>query len=276
MSKQSKTHARKAFTLLLSILMIGLIAGAFTACGSSSDEENKKKEYVKTSQFKDVLKNPDDYKGKYIKIGGQVFNTETGDTNAFQVYHNPNDYSEDFVVYSDTADKIHSDDFVMIDGKIAGSFKGENALGNEVTCLQVEADSVKKTDYQHAVAPAIKTKKVNKTAEQYGVSITLKKIEFAENETRFYLSTKNNSSSSVSLYTDSDSVAIQGGKQYNVDSDKFVSGYPSVDSLSANAGKEAIVVFPKMDPNKAITYKLEDPYSDNYNIEMHAFTIYVK
>ena len=52
-----------------------------------------------------------------------------------QAWYDPETANRQFIVYADKemASGIKEDDFIRVDGKIAGTFTGENMLGGELT-----------------------------------------------------------------------------------------------------------------------------------------------
>lgn len=59
---------------------------------------------------------------------------------------------------------------------------------------------VEKATYIEAFAPTLKTINVNKEINQNGYVAKITKVEFAEKETRSYLSITNNTRENISLY----------------------------------------------------------------------------
>jgi hypothetical protein len=55
------------------------------------------------------------------------------------------------------------------------------------------------TTYAEVVAPSEKTIKINESKDQHGYEVTIEKIEFANAETRVYLTINNNGSSNFSV-----------------------------------------------------------------------------
>ena len=198
---------------------ISIILALFTAvfflagCGSSEPAE---KVYIEESEIDAALSDGDSYKGKYINISGKVFSIDKdGDTVAMQVWYDVENAEQQFIVYADKelASGVKEDSFVKVDGKITGTFTGENYFGGEITALMIEAESLEIGGYDDVYAPAESTKEVGETKEQHGVSVTLDRIEYAKGEARVYLSVKNDSGYQASIYT-YDAKAIQDGKQF--------------------------------------------------------------
>lgn len=252
------------------IAVVVVIAAVLILVSGDSNEPPKEKEYVKESQIGSVLTNPEQYKDKYIKIKGQVFNVEENDgTYIMQVWYDVKNYDKDFVVVTDQ--KFENEDYISVDGWITGEFTGENVVGGEISCPQIQAVSVEESSYKDIAAPTVKEIIVNKTSEQHGVKVTVEKVEFAEEETRVYVKAENNSSDTVNIYA-FDAEAIQDGKQIGLSDEAYAAGYDELeDTISAGSSDTGIILFKKMDPDQSFKLQL-GAYSDNYNITMNDFT----
>lgn len=267
---------------LMSILLVAAMALSLTACGgggdSKSDSEPEKKEYVEEDKISDIFANPDDYVGKYVKLSGQVFNKPENDGKniAYQAWYDIENAENDFIFYIKEDISFSSEDYVIVDGKITGSFKGENAFGAEVKCPEIEAVTAEKSTYMDAVVPTLtEITPENAIAEQSGVSLKADKIEFAEKETRIYLTASNGTSDkfSFSIY---DIKVLQNGQQIAQDSDTMSPYYGKYPELSydvlPNASTSGVLVFPPIDGSAAFQIYAEG-YSDNWELDFAPFTI---
>ena len=247
-----------------------MILSIIPSCGSDSSDSGKK-EYVKDSEVSKVFKSPDEYEGKYIKLGGKVFNTDRdGDTLALQCWHDVENSEEDFIAYMNSEEKFSSDDFVMVEGKIEGEYEGENAFGGEVTCLEISADKMTKSTYQEVAAPTLETKEVNKKQTQGDVTLKITKVEYAEKETRIYVVVNNKSKYDADVFTSS-AIVVQDGKQFEADSN-YEADYPDVGEIAAGVRKEGIICVKPIDPEKKAKLKVGG-YSENYDIDFNDFEI---
>ncbi len=252
------------------IAVVVVIAAVLILTNGSSNKPPKEKEYVKESQIGSVFSNPDKFKDKYIKIKGQVFNVDENDgTYVLQVWYDVKNVDKDFIVVTDK--KFDNDDYISVDGWITGEFTGENVVGGEVSCPQIQAVSVKESSYKDIAAPTVKEITVNKTSAQHGVKVTVEKVEFAEEETRIYVKAENDSSDTVNIYT-YDAEAIQDGKQIGLSDELYVAGYDELeDTISAGSSDTGVILFKKMDPDKSFKLQI-GAYSDNFDITMNDFT----
>lgn len=257
-------------------IIMALFAAVFflVGCGSSEPAE---KVYLEDSEIDAALSDGDSYKGKYINIAGKVFSIDKdGDAVAMQVWYDVENAEQQFIVYADKeiASGVKEDSFVKVDGKITGTFTGENYFGGEITALMIDAESLKVGGYDDIYAPAENTKEVGETKEQHGVSVTLNKIEYAKDEARVYLSVKNESGYQASIYT-YDAKAIQDGKQFEHE-DNYEAGYDGdIGDVVDGASKEGILRFKGLDPEKPVKIQI-GAYSDNFDIEMEDYVFEVE
>jgi hypothetical protein len=93
--------------------------------------------------------------------------------------------------------------------------------------------------------------------------VTIRKVEFAESESRVFVNVRNNSGSQVEVY-DSSMKAVQAGRQH--DSTYSSGDYPELSSdLLSGASTSGVVVFPKLNPNGNLKLVVE-VNSDDYNV----------
>lgn len=259
---------------------IAIILALFTAifflagCGSSEPAE---KVYLEDTEIDAALSDGDSYKGKYINIAGKVFSIDKdGDTVAMQVWYDVENADQQFIVYADkeTASDVKEDDFIKVDGKITGTFTGDNYFGAEIKALMIEAESLETGSYDDVYAPAENVREVGETREQHGVSVTLDRIEYAKGEARVYISVKNESGYQASVYT-YDAKAIQDGKQYEHE-DNYEAGYDSdIGDVLDGASKDGVLRFRGLDPEKPVKIQI-GAYSDNYDIEMKDYVFEIE
>lgn len=259
----------------LAAILLAMLASVFilAGCGSSEPAE---KVYLEDSEIDAALSDGDSFKGKYINIAGKVFSVDKdGDGTAMQVWYDVENSEQQFIVYADKeiAGSVKEDDFIRVDGKITGTFTGENYFGGEITAMMIEADSVEVGGYDDIYAPAESTKEVGETKDQYGVSVTLERIEYAKGEARAYLNVKNDSGYTATLYT-FNAKAIQDGKQFEHE-DNYEAGYDDMGDILDGATKDGIIRFKGLDPDKPVKIQIE-AYSDNWEIDMEDYVFEIE
>lgn len=276
------------------VALIMLSLAALTACSGGDSEsssntsennenteeetENVEPEYISDSEIASLFSSPDDYAGKYVKLTGKIFNGPQTEDNysVYQAWYDPSTASNDFIFGITNPTEVFAiDDYVTVDGRIVGALEYENLYGNTLTSLQIDAVSVEKQSYIDAVVPTIKeVVPENATATQHDITLKIDKIEFAEAETRVYITETNNSDNTFSLYT-YDIRIIQNGQQIEQDSastSMYDGNYPELSyDLLPGASSSGIIVFPAIDNSTNFQLYAEGS-SDDYNLEFSPFT----
>lgn len=265
---------KKLSVLILSIVI--MLSVALIGCGSSTGTSNTGGKQLTKEEFVQMYSDADKFKGSKVDFYGRVFAVEKDDKGTYlQVFADSKNSDQNTLVgIKDPKLDVKEDDIVHITGTVKGKESGQNALGGKVTAPVIEADKIEKSDYATAFAPAKKTITPNAQQDQKGFVINVSKVEFAESETRIYLSVTNNMKNKINFYTHNAKVT-QDGKQYEPQ-DSFEANYPNMQSeILPGVKSEGIVVFPKLDEAKEAKLILEG-YSDDYNIKIEPFTFDIK
>lgn len=156
-----------------------------------------------------------------------------------------------------------------MDGEIESMRNATNMLGAEISFPMIRSVSVDVMSYIDAVTPTRATSTPESASiDQAGIVLTVDKVEFADDETRVYVTETNNSSASFSLCTYS-AKAVQNGRQFDQDSSSMSSyegDYPQLSSdLAAGATSSGIIVFPALESSSPLQLILEG-YSDDMNV----------
>ncbi len=277
-NKRESNISRRAFVFGTAL---GTMSLALVGCGSSSSSEGEgsaPKEYLEDSQIAELFTTPGDFKGKYVVLTGKVFvePEQDGDDYCLQVYEDPENYENNFIVYYSGDLDVSSDDYIRVDGMVNGEFTGENMLGGEVTCPLITADSVEVISYIDAVVPTLyEVVPEGASVEQYGITVSVDKVEYAEAETRIYMTETNNSEYGFDLYT-YDVKLVQNGMQIEEDSSSmspYNGDYAELSSsLVSGASSSGVLVFPAMDHTQGFTLYAEG-WSENWEIDLDDFVI---
>ena len=189
-----------------------------------------------------------------------------------QVYVDPkNSKWATIVGVKDPNLQVAAQDYVHVVGVIHGKYTGKTVLGASVTDPVVIASSVTKATAVDAATPATSTTTVNSTQKQFGVAITVSKVEFAPDETRVFVSVHNSGKSTAHFY-DSDAKAVQGTHQYDANS-QF--DYPSVSSdILRGVTSPGVISFPAMNAHAA-TKLVFQASSDNYNVTFKPYVFHL-
>lgn len=254
---------KKIIVLLLSFaLCLGL-----SACGDSTADTSP----ISDSEVEQFFTAPDNFKGRTFEFTGRVIAVEKDSEGlAVQAFYDIENYDKNIITYySDPSLQVADDDFILVKGTVIGEFMGENAFGGTVSAPMLEAESVEVVDYQTAVSPAKRELTLTgATINQKGYSVTIDKIDFAESETRVYVTISNNGSDTFNLFT-FDAKIIQDGKQMDTQNN-YDANYPEISSdLKVGATTSGIICFPAID-EKDFSLLLS-AYSDNYRETINDF-----
>lgn len=267
------------------ILVLGMTI-LLVACGSTGNSgsgttaaniKSNSKQLTK-EEFEQIYTDANKFKGDKVDFYAKIFvPVEKDDKGTYiQAYADPqNSDKNTLIAINDPKLDVKEDDIIHVIGTVNGEQKGTNSFGAELNLPLIIADRIEKSDYATAFAPAVKTINANQQQNQKGYVITVKKIEFAETETRVYISITNTmKNDKINFYT-FNTKAVQGNKQFET-TDNFEAGYqePQTEILPG-VTTDGILLYPVMDANSPIKIVLEGS-CDNYDIDIKPFTFEIK
>lgn len=222
------------------------------------------------SNYALLASKPEAFKGASVDVVGKVFGTVEKDVEGiyWQMWADPktNEFNT-AVAYADPNFALKSDDYVHVIGKVTGSFKGKNAFGGEVTAVSLAATRATVVDAVAAASPAKRTATLNTSQSQHRLVLILEKVEFADDETRVFLTVNNGSPDKASFYS-FNAKAQQGSSQYDAES---LSDYPDVQSeLLPGVKSSGVLPFPRMDLSQGLKLILE-ARTDNYRLDFSPY-----
>lgn len=270
---------------IIALIVIGAIAivaaavaGIFVLSGAGTPSPVDAKatfdeaEVLTDSEIAAMYTDPDAFSRKSVILTGKVFSDpeQGSDYIAFQMFQDIENYDRNTVItYPATDITVSSGDYVRVKGVVDGKFDGTNAFGGSITCVRVSAVEVEVLDYMEALSPTLSSAEIDQSEDQYGYTVTVQKVEFAENETRLYLKVDNNGSTKFSLYSFNAKI-VQDGKQYE-EQRNYDADYPEIQSdLLPGTSTEGIIAFPAMEP---ASFKIViEAYSDDYEEDISDYT----
>lgn len=249
---------------LCTALCLGLVG-----CGGGESQTSGEKEYIGDEEIAQMYSNPETFKGKYVKLTGKIFQEPEvdGADVYFQMWGDVKNSERNTIVEFKGGDaSVKNGDYVIVDGKISGTFEGENAFGGKITAAMISAEFVEVSTYKDVVSPTISEKETPEaTIDQHGMTISISKVEFAENETRIYVNAKNNTEENFSIYSYSIK-AVQDGKQYEQESN-YDADYDELQSdLLPGVESNGVVTFAAMDSSKPFQVYINGS-SDNWDLD---------
>ncbi|EGL83237.1 hypothetical protein CathTA2_1209 [Caldalkalibacillus thermarum TA2.A1] len=241
--------------------------------GDAGSEVTESDEVLTPEEFTQMYSDPKAYKGRRVEFYAQIFTPVERDQEAtyIQAYADPVNYDlNTIIIIEDPAIDVQQDDYIFVSGVVFDEFRGQNAFGAELTAPAIKADAIHKSSYIEAVSPPLLTVEVNEELDQSGFVVLVNQIELAENETRVYVTVRNESEANISVYTFS-SKLVQDGKQFDHESN-FHADYPELQSdLLPGVSSEGILTFPPIDPDrKQVSFVIEGS-SDDWDIRIDPF-----
>ncbi len=222
-------------------------------------------------ELKALYSDPQSMKGTEVVLTGVVFTQPEQDetTTYFQMFADIENYEYNTIVAIDDLNlEVAEDDYVRVTGVVGDTFEGENIMGDALTAPIIVATQVEVVSYIDAASPTLLTVEPQQTVSQLGYDVTVTKVEFAQNETRVYVTVANNGSANFSLY-DFYSLLIQNGKQYEQEY-HYSAEYPEVQTdLRPGVTTEGIITFPAV-AQESFELVFEGS-SDNYEEEFEEY-----
>ena len=270
MARIGSMNISNKFLIIVGVAFVSLIIIAAAVSKLGGGEEGPVSN-GKTVSIQEMLKSPDDYKDYEVSFTGVVseYEGESGDYGLY-LYTNIADSDGDVFVYTTSEEEIEDGDFVKVDGVVVGTLEGENTFGTEVEDPAINAVSVTKISGDDAVAPTTLSKEPGDVKQIGDLTITLTKIEYAENETRVYLSFDNRSSRDYEFY-DYDTVLTQGKKDIGMVDDYERNTNQNETEVEARGKLDAKIYFEGTNPDKPTTLKVEVTETDDYTTESVEF-----
>ncbi|MGG3738438.1 DUF4352 domain-containing protein [Aeribacillus pallidus] len=266
------------FTFIFAALSLSL-----AGCGeetSTTDGANEATSEVSVSkgtvlsadEFEKMFSDPKKYKGSKVDFYGRIFVEPERDSDGtyLQVFANNNSERNAIIMIEDPNVDVAMDDIIHVTGTVKDAFEGENAFGGVITAPMILADSIEKTDYQTAFAPAKQTIELNAEQNQHGYKLTVQKVELADQETRVYVQVANETNNKIYFYT-FDAKLIANGKQLEEEMN-YDANYPEVQSeLLPGVTTDGIIVFPALEEGVSTFQLYFEGSSDNWEIDFEPF-----
>lgn len=259
---------KKSIVILLVLLMVALIASCSGQAVSA--------EPLTAQEIQQMYSNPKEFKGRTVNLTGKVFSVEYYENGVYiQMFQDPVNYENNTIIgYGDPDFNVNENNYIKITGTVEDEFEGTNAFGGSVTAPMIVASTLEISSYQEVIAPTIlEVIPEENTVKHLGYSVTVQKVELAENETRVYLKVKNGGKSEFSLYSFY-AVLIQGSKQYE-EQNNWDADYPEIQTdLKVGIETEGIICFPAISQED---FRLEfEGSSDNWNEDVDLFKFNLK
>jgi hypothetical protein len=239
---------------------------------AASEVSESKGTLLSADEFEKMFSDPKKYKGSKVEFYGRIFVEPERDSDGtyLQVFANNNSERNTIIMIEDPNVDVAMDDIIHVTGTVKDAFEGENAFGGVITAPMILADSIEKTDYQTAFAPAKQTIELNAEQNQHGYKLTVQKVELADQETRVYVQVANETNNKIYFYT-FDAKLIANGKQLEEEMN-YDANYPEVQSeLLPGVTTDGIIVFPALEEGVSTFQLYFEGSSDNWEIDFEPF-----
>lgn len=161
----------------------------------------------------------------------------------------------DLVVRIDANIEVTQGDYLAIEGAVGGRFVGETENGGSIDMLEIIAVSITPIAAEGVLAPASTVWESRAEKEEADVTVGVEKVEFAEAETRVYVTARNAGETPA---------VIQVSNSYIKQSDRFFEpkvelpeGYQEVPiDLFAGAAGAGVIVFPPLHEGTGLEFSL--------------------
>lgn len=238
------------FLIVTGVVLISLIVGAFLLLNRDTKPKlDNDGNPIFVELTNEVYSNVKKYKGYHVNIKGEVFQvmSESENVKGIQIWLDPDTCEQNLMIYYNTDVEVKQGDYIMCSGYIDSVTEYKNAYGATLYAPMVFSSDLKKSTYMEVMAPETETiTPENLKQEKYGYSVSIDKIEFSEKETRVYVTATNNGK--TLLYV-GDSVIVQGGKQYNSETN-YEANYDEIPfEIVKGASCSGIIVFPTISTN---------------------------
>ena len=222
--------------------------------------------------FTKLQENPYQYKGEYVKVGGEVSAVEVIDNKTHALVHVDNlDYTKTILVVCEVELDIKERSFILVEGTVGEEVTA--TITDEIEAIVINANNIKEVMYAQAFYPSLKEYNVDLREEQYGYEVVVEKIELADKETRIHIAINNNGENEINVYGESADL-LQNNRiidqQYNV----YVP-YPDLFStVETGQSTYGVLVYPPINDNSNLTLYIKIYNSDfTENIDDYIFDI---
>lgn len=258
------------FWIIVGVVIVALAVGSvllFTRDTQPKYDKNGKPVFVELTN--EVYTNAKQYLGYHVQIKGRVFQvmSDDGVHKGIQVWIDPETCEQNIMIYYNTKTNVKQGDYISCTGYIDSVNEYKNAYGATLYAPLLYSDDLETATYIDVMAPTLDSIVPEKLIQEVaGYSLAIEKVEFAKNETRVYVTAKNNGKNS--LYV-GEAIIVQGEKQYN-STTNYEANYDTIPyEMVKGVSASGIIVFPPMSSD---SFKLTiDVHSDDYDEKIDDF-----
>ena len=232
---------------------------------------------ITNSEFEIVFSNPDNYKGKWVKLTGeitQIIKRSHDNVYTFNLSSEYFDITSELWVISNPNIVLRENNCYTVEGKNVGGSEAINRLTGYTSIIPtVELEKYEETDCLDVKYPALTTLKINDSQILGNVKLTLHEIHIAEEHTRAFVEIENLGINDITFY-DSDALIIQSKSQYPADSFMWLDAeYETIESeIPGNIIEKGFVFFdPIGDDSFKISFEVTEEAQSYSDYKDHEF-----
>lgn len=249
LGKKKKSKKKWIIIAVIVFVLVILLISILGSKGIEPEYKDGEPVYVNENDIDLVYSDADSYVGKFIELNGIVFSEPEYDEKGtyFQIWADAKNNEKNTIIAYEGKFDVDSNEYVKIVGYVAGMEEYENTYGAKMQAPVIIATEIEKSNYKDVVVPTLAEKTyTDKIINQYGHEIRVDKVEFADTETRVYITVTNNSDDTFSVFEYS-AMIIQNGKQYELDND-YMNDYEELQNdLQSGVSSSGVLVFPKIE-----------------------------
>jgi len=218
--------------------------------------ETPKLATLTTDDISAAIKDPVAHEGRKVEIDGQIAKDPEYDQDGthLQIYLISGGMEADVIVRYPNYLEVTQGDFVKITGSVIGPFTGATSDGGKIETVEIKGNLIVPATMEAVLAPARATWAGTKQEEK-DLSVTVDKVEFADSETRLYLSARNGGDSSIVIQV-SNTFLRQGSDLYGPRSE-VPTGYKELPvDLSPGSSGAGVMIFPPLDESIPVDFSL--------------------
>ncbi len=220
-------------------------------------------ETLPVDQYSELSYQANEFQGSQISCWVQVLynaqETSEGAYFAFRTVSSENSGQELYGVafWSGSSTELYDGRYLSITGTILGEYAYTDSFGYEDRGPAVYVTELSLSSYAEIFAPAIATTSLDLAPITHGeCTIDLTRVEFAQTETRFYLTIQNDTDEHLMLYLDQ-TTADQDNRRYHWQ-ENYEADYTLLyDGVDPGESRELILAFPPMSERWTIRLSLE-------------------
>lgn len=230
------------------------------ADAASADEMS----LIAPGDYTQLTRNPNDYQDMSVSCSAQIlYDPQYTDEGIYFVFRSASPKEDTPMLYGiafwagEEEDlRLRDRSFVTLHGTVMGEHSYTDSYGYEDACPAIYLTNLEQSSYAEIYAPALTILSFdNCVSTVENCTVQVFKCEFAESETRVYLTIDNNGSSPIS-FIPSECVVQQANKKYpwkeNLDAD-----YPQFSgSLQPDEKKHMVLTFSSLDASQDMVLTL--------------------